>query len=87
MPKGLALGVGIGNSPVMTPAVVILTISFMEYSVNHRLPSGPAVIPIEYPPVTIWVIEPAGVTRPTQPEGVVNQRFPSGPVAIPCDPN
>ena len=44
MPKGLLLAVGMGNS-VMTPAVVIRPILLPSYSVNQRLPSGPAAMP------------------------------------------
>ncbi len=36
--------VGMGNS-VMRPPVVILPILLPSPSVNHRLPSGPAVMP------------------------------------------
>src|SRR5258708_39736087 len=39
------LGVGIGNSLVTTPAVVMRPILLAKLSVNHRAPSGPAVMP------------------------------------------
>ena len=39
--------VGRVNSPVTTPAVVIRPILLPASSVNHRLPSGPAVIAVE----------------------------------------
>ena len=38
------LGVGMENSPVTTPAVVIRPILFALLSVNHRAPSGPVVM-------------------------------------------
>src|SRR5207249_724209 len=58
------------------------------FSVNHRLPSGPAVIPAGTP-FTVgtlnWVMTPAGVMRPILfpfPPETVNQRLPSGPTVI-----
>ena len=55
---------------------------------NHRLPSGPAVIPLSQgrlpPPTTYSVIEPPVVLRPILPSwpASVNHRLPSGPGAI-----
>src|ERR1700758_4942394 len=76
---------GKGNS-VITPAVVIRPILLPAFSTNHRLPSGPAVIPsgdalavgIGYS-----VIVPDVVMRPILfADRSVNQRAPSGPAAI-----
>src|SRR5258708_764278 len=39
------LGVGIGNSLVTTPGVVMRPILLARDWVNHRAPSGPAVMP------------------------------------------
>ena len=89
--RRLATGHGRLNS-VTTPAGVIRAIRLPRYSVNHRLPSGPAVMPKgsvsnENPGVTPpvnSVTTPAGVTRPIRPglATSVNQRLPSGPSAI-----
>jgi hypothetical protein len=43
MPRGSLSAVGTANS-VMTPAVVIRPTLLAENSVNHRFPSGPAVM-------------------------------------------
>ena len=55
-------------------------------SVNHRLPSGPAVMPCgtapEPSPDANSVIVPCGVIRPIAPAASVNQRLPSGPAAM-----
>src|SRR5512135_6752 len=57
-------------------------------SVNQRLPSGPAVIPVG-PLLAVGsgpnsVMMPAGVIRPILlPFCSVNQRLPSGPAVIP----
>src|SRR6202043_679559 len=57
-------------------------------SVNHRLPSGPARIPIGCEPadgIANSTIVPDGVERPIWfALFSVNQRFPSGPAAIPA---
>ena len=45
MPKGWLAAVGTSNS-VMTPAGVIRPIRLPEFSVNHRLPSGPGAIAV-----------------------------------------
>src|SRR5260370_23567168 len=42
------LGVGIGNSLVTTPAVVMRPILLARDSGNHRAPSGPAVMPLPF---------------------------------------
>ena len=44
MSPGKLVAVGIGYS-VITPAGVISPTAFPVFSVNHRLPSGPAVMP------------------------------------------
>ena len=56
---------------------------------NHRFPSGPAVIqnaPLLGVVMPNSVTVPAGVIRPIAPPACdsVNQRFPSGPAAIDC---
>lgn len=43
MPQGLLLWIGRGNA-VMAPVGVMRPMRLKEYSVNHRLPSGPATI-------------------------------------------
>lgn len=74
------------NSEI-TPAGVIRPMRpEVRPSVNHTLPSGPAVMPWDSPPVSpseYSVTVPAGVMRPMWSEPVVNHRFPSGPAAIP----
>src|SRR5436190_746718 len=75
-----------GNS-VMTPAVVIGRTVLAVISVNHRMPSGPAAIPVG--PLCLAgrgnsVMTPAVVIRPTLLAPIsVNHRFPSGPAVIP----
>src|SRR2546427_436020 len=68
-------------SDVMRPILLPLT------SVNQRLPSGPAVIPVRtLSAVGIGnsVIVPLGLMRPILlPLSSVNQRLPSGPAVIP----
>ena len=79
----------------MVPVGVIRPI--LPYPVNHRLPSGPAAIPLGLPatPMVVGrgysVMTPSGVIRPIlSPADSVNQadsvnhRLPSGPAAIPC---
>lgn len=66
---------------MIAPEVVIRPIP--SGVANHRLPSGPGVIPVR----VLWsgsakgVAEPVGVRRPMAP-CVVNHRLPSGPVVI-----
>src|ERR1041385_6916959 len=80
---------GSGNS-VTTPVVVILPIFPAAHSVNQRLPSGPAQIPVGQ-------LSAVGTGKAvTVPEVVmrltvlvivaVNHTFPSGPGVIPCAP-
>src|SRR4029077_8105360 len=68
---------GTSRRPILLP----------KYSVNQRLPSGPAAIsPGKLPDVGIAnsVMAPAGVIRPIRlPSRSVNQRLPSGPAVIP----
>ena len=87
------------ENSVTTPAGVIRPIRFAPYSVNQRLPSGPAVIPAG----TAVALMPAenvgdaavGVMRPIRPDGgpdgpapdAVNQMLPSGPAAMSPGPN
>ena len=57
-------------------------------SVNHRLPSGPAVMPEGFAPAVMpalnSVTTPAGVIRPMRlPPDSVNHRLPSGPAVMP----
>ena len=68
----------------MAPVGVIRPILSTLGSVNHRFPSGPAVIPKVLPRVAFVnsVICPSGVSCPIRVSSV-NQRFPSGPAAIP----
>src|SRR5208283_5103045 len=82
---GAPLIVGIGYK-VITPAVVILPIFPPVGSVNHKLPSGPDVIPNGLlPEATAYsVIIPSIVILPIwSAYGSVNQRLPSGPDVIP----
>src|SRR5436189_1593237 len=83
---------GIGYS-VITPAGVILPIWLPKFCVNHKLPSGPAVIPtgkLVFPygvlgalRIGYSVITPVGVILPILfPMASVNHRLPSGPAAI-----
>src|SRR5215471_21814047 len=82
---GRLAGVGIGNS-VMTPSGVIRPMLLPRASVNHRLPSEPAVISqgAERGVGTgNSVSTPSGVIRPIRLPGIsVNHRFPSGPAVI-----
>src|SRR5262249_28727478 len=83
-PPAVGAGGGIGNS-VTWPRGVMRPI--LSGSVNHRLPSGPAVIPL-------GLLSGVGMAkRLTRPAGVmrailywrrsVNQMLPSGPSATP----
>src|SRR6266542_1948525 len=73
----------------MAPAVVITPTMFWPEtsSVNHRLPSGPAVMP-KGTATELWVensvITPAVVMRPTRPPTTfsVNHRLLSGPTTM-----
>ncbi len=71
----------------MSPSGVIRPIARAAYSVNHRLPSGPAVISTgSAPGVSIGnsTISPSGLIRPILfATRSVNQRLPSGPAAMP----
>src|SRR5947209_453628 len=64
----------------MTPATVI-RLTAAGLVVNHRLPSGPAVMPAGPPATGNDVAIPAGVMRPI-PKVLVNQRLPSGPAVM-----
>ena len=70
---------------VNVPAGVILPIEPVRFPwVNHRFPSGPAVIREgSVTPGSVKVATtPAVVIRPIEPL-LVNHRFPSGPATIP----
>src|SRR6266702_8090406 len=71
----------------MVPVGVMRPIRFPASSVNHRLPSGPAVIPWGLLPdegTATSVTVPVGVMRPIWfPASSVNHRLPSGPAVIP----
>src|SRR5690348_11080797 len=89
----LTFGALTGNS-VIWPAGVIRPIALVvPVSVNHRLPSGPAVSPRGkapgFKPPENSVIWPLGVIRPIAGSlASVNQIFPSGPAAmnVGCEP-
>src|SRR5215470_12323358 len=83
----------IANS-VTTPLTgLIRPILLAPFSVNHRLPSGPAVMPaglLASVGMGNSVIAPAGVIRPmwltpfvSAPDST-NQRLLSGPLVMPC---
>src|SRR5260221_6516747 len=69
------------------PLVVIRPMLFPLSSVNHRLPSGPVVMPpgsLGVVGTGNWVIAPLVVIRPILfPEDSVNQTLPSGPRVMP----
>src|SRR5260370_24014596 len=71
----------------MIPLVVIRPMLFPVSSVNHRLPSGPVVMPpgsLGVVGIGNWVIAPLVVIRPILfPEDSVNQTLPSGPRVMP----
>src|SRR5712692_9327426 len=74
---------GSGKS-VITPPVVIRPIFWSNPVVNHRFPSGPAVIEPASPAPLNVVSVPVVVIRPITPfPGSVNQSAPSDPVVIP----
>src|SRR5437868_3310416 len=92
MPVGALLNVGIENS-ANSPVGVRRPIRLLEYSVIHRLPSGPVtmewgrlLVPIENS-----VIDPAGVILPALPPcpsppcSSKNHRLPSGPSVMPVN--
>src|SRR5688572_21185323 len=65
------------------PVVVILPILFPIFSVNHTLPSGPAVTPLTRAPMENCLITPAVVILPILlVRYSVNHRLPSGPAVI-----
>ena len=70
----------------ITPAVVMRPILLPKSSVNHRLLSGPLVMPAGYEVAvgTVYsVAAPAGVMRPILlPPSSVNHSAPSGPIVI-----
>src|SRR6188768_4060214 len=83
---GPLLAVGMQASSVTTPAGVILASLLARFSVNQRLPSGPAMMPWT-PAAAVGtanvVIAPAVVIRPIWLlPASVNQRLPSGPTAM-----
>src|SRR5687767_13507675 len=81
--------VGMGYS-VTTPAGVIRPTRFRLLSVNHRLPSGPAVISYGRLPAASGysVITPAGVMEAILPASAsATQMLPSGPVVMPAAPS
>ena len=79
---------GVANSVMAWVVGLIIPIWLAPYSVNQRLPSGPAVIPRGWDlavgmgnSVMAWVV---GLIIPILPApSSVNQRLPSGPVVIP----
>src|ERR1035438_10106471 len=81
---GLLLAVGMGNREI-TPAVVMRPMLLAPGIVNHRAPSGPAVIPNGPTSAGIGnsVITPVVVMRPMLLAVLsANQRAPSGPAAM-----
>src|SRR5258708_38044142 len=85
------LPLGITNS-VTTPLGLMRPIRLLPFSANHRLPSGPAVMPaglLLSVGMGNSVIAPAGVIRPMRltpfASAVVSvtHRVPSGPVVMP----
>src|SRR5258708_6590286 len=86
------LPLGITNS-VTTPLGLMRPIRLVPFSANHRLPSGPAVMPaglLLSVGIGNSVIIPASVIRPMRLVPVVsapdstNQRLLSGPLVMPC---
>ena len=78
-------GLATGNwKVVMMPAVVMRPIWSPLARVNHRAPSGPAVMPMAPPPPPNSVMPPSVVMRPIFPLTVsVNHTAPSGPAVMP----
>src|SRR6266853_2906754 len=86
MPPTPLSAVGSGNSPVITPAVVIRPILLVPRSVNHSAPSGPDVM-VRGALLAVGrensVMTPAVVIRPILlPSSSVNHSAPSGPKVI-----
>ena len=87
MPRGIAPAVMPALNSVTTPSGVIRPIRLPYRSVNHRLPSGPAVMPAGPAPAVMpalnSVTTPSGVIRPIRlPLNSVNHRLPSGPAVM-----
>jgi hypothetical protein len=84
------LAVGIVNSLVMTPAVVMRPILLPVFSANHSAPSGPTVMPKGWllaVGIGNSVITSAVVMRPILlPKVSVNHSAPSGPTVMPKGP-
>ena len=87
----MSIGNGLTLNAVATPSGVIRPIRPLHmclkklHSVNHRLPSGPAVMPdgLTKMPTLNSVTTPAGVIRPIRlPLISVNHRLPSGPTVM-----
>jgi hypothetical protein len=78
------------TAPVVVIRPIQLTSPLAEgWTVNHRLPSGPAVMSTGTPldPRGCQLNVPLAVTRPMpSPSPPVNQRAPSGPAAMPRGP-
>src|ERR1700680_4210879 len=68
----------------ITPLTVIRPIRSRSYSVNHKAPSGPDVIPIgpDLGGSLKCVIFPLVVIRPTTSKESVNHKAPSGPTVM-----
>src|SRR5438270_6944736 len=84
MPLGLLPAVGIANC-VKVPLRVTRAMLLPSYSVNHRFPSGPAVMPLGVlfgVGTENSVSAPDGVIRPMRPASSANQRLPYGPGVI-----
>src|ERR1035441_2195555 len=88
MRRGVLDGVGIVNS-VIVPDGVIRPILLPVYSVNHRLPSKPAVIAARVATLLAVgtgnsMMAPVVVMRPILLAAIsTNHRLPSGPAQIP----
>src|SRR5690242_18416204 len=98
MPSGPALGSTVSNL-VITPSGVmrptqswplttsqLVSSSTVVCTVNQRLPSGPATMPLGCSDVSSGysVTAPLGVIEPTRPSVYsVNHTLPSGPAATP----
>ena len=87
MSSGLLGWLGVLNSLVTTPAVVIRPTAFRApASVNHNAPSGPATMPcgrLSAVARSVSVIDPVVVMRPIRlPNSSVNHNAPSGPAVM-----
>lgn len=86
MPVGRLSALGVGNSSVTTPVVVIRPILLALNSVNHSAPSGPTVMPLgplSAVGMSNSVIAPVVVIRPILPvRSSTNHSAPSGPRVI-----